>query len=154
MEVINFSPFLNEHGVLLYIGGGGGGGGAQCDTETGAKVEFSVLKMQCDDMPGSASPPVLATHLPYYVVTVSQEFKNFFVAILEMAIPFLSQHAMSLYLKFWPPLTMYQFNFHACIREYGSTLYVGLSRFPHRANTNRFRCNSLARNFRSFSTYR
>ena len=30
------------------------------------------------------------------------------------------------------------------IREYGSTLYIGLSRFPHRANTNRFRCNSLA----------
>ena len=31
----------------------------------------------------------------------------------------------------------------ADIREYGSTLYIGLSRFPHRANTNRFRCNSL-----------
>ena len=31
-----------------------------------------------------------------------------------------------------------------CIREYGSTLYVGLSRFPHRANTNRYCCNSLA----------
>ena len=30
------------------------------------------------------------------------------------------------------------------IREYGSTLYIGLSRFPHRANTNRFPCNSLA----------
>ena len=30
------------------------------------------------------------------------------------------------------------------IREYGSTLYIGLSRFPHRANTNLFRCNSLA----------
>ena len=30
------------------------------------------------------------------------------------------------------------------IREYGSTLYIGLSRFPHRANTNRFHCNSLA----------
>ena len=30
------------------------------------------------------------------------------------------------------------------IREYGSTLYIGLSRFPHRANTNRYRCNSLA----------
>ena len=30
------------------------------------------------------------------------------------------------------------------IREYGSTLYVGLSKFPHRANTNRFRCTSLA----------
>ena len=31
------------------------------------------------------------------------------------------------------------------VREYGSTLYIGLSRFPHRANTNRFHCNSLAR---------
>ena len=30
------------------------------------------------------------------------------------------------------------------IREYGSTLYIGLSRFPHRANTNRLHCNSLA----------
>ena len=33
---------------------------------------------------------------------------------------------------------------HIFIREYGSTLYIGLSRFPHRANTNRFYCNSLA----------
>ena len=32
----------------------------------------------------------------------------------------------------------------ATIREYGSTLYIGLSRFPHRANTNRLHCNSLA----------
>ena len=32
----------------------------------------------------------------------------------------------------------------AGIREYGSTLYIGLSRLPHRANTNRFHCNSLA----------
>ena len=32
------------------------------------------------------------------------------------------------------------------IREYGSTLYVGLSRFPHRANTNYFRYNSIAGN--------
>ena len=30
------------------------------------------------------------------------------------------------------------------IREYGSTLYIGLSRFPHRANTNHIHCNSLA----------
>ena len=35
-------------------------------------------------------------------------------------------------------------SFHLIIREYGSTLYVGLSRFLHRANTNHFCCNSLA----------
>ena len=36
---------------------------------------------------------------------------------------------------------------HTVIRECGSTLYVGLSRFPHRANTNHFRCNLLAGEF-------
>ena len=33
---------------------------------------------------------------------------------------------------------------HTVIRENGSTLYV---RFPHRANTNHFRCNLLAGEF-------
>ena len=39
---------------------------------------------------------------------------------------------------------LYREDLVPAIREYGSTLYVGLSRFPHRANTNRFRYNSLA----------
>ena len=41
----------------------------------------------------------------------------------------------------------YTNDMHTVIREYGSTLYVGLSRFPHRANTNHFCCNLLAGEF-------
>ena len=40
--------------------------------------------------------------------------------------------------------TMGENNDLLVIREYGSTLYIELSRFPHRTNTNRYRCNSLA----------
>ena len=56
--------------------------------------------------------------------------------------------ALDFYLGYWqvrPKVDVSYKLLYFVIREYGSsTLYVGLSRFPHRANTNHFRCNSLA----------
>ena len=63
-----------------------------------------------------------------------------------LAITVVGFHRPNLYIKHHLQNHFQSFNIMSMkiIREYGSTLYIGLSRLPHRANTNRFRCNSLA----------